>query len=124
MSQNHYRLLEQYYRALNLKDWASFAATLAEEVLYEVPQTRERVRGLAAYLDFNQTFPGDWTIEVVRIIADDERGCGQVNFRVDGQEMVGITFFEFQEGKIQHLTDFWPENYEPSARASRFVERY
>lgn len=123
MSQNH-QLIERYYHALNLKDWASFAATLADEVLYEVPQTREQVRGLAAYLDFNQTFPGEWTIEVVRIITDDERGCGQVNFNLDGQEMVGITFFEFKDGKIQHLTDFWPENYEPPTRASRFVERY
>jgi hypothetical protein len=29
-----------------------FAATLHEQVLYEMPQTRERVRGREAYLDY------------------------------------------------------------------------
>ena len=49
-------------------------------MLYEVPQTWERVRGDEAYLDFNLTFPGDWTLEAVRVIADSLRGCAEINF--------------------------------------------
>ncbi len=121
---NTLELISRYYQSLNAKDWAGFRATLSPDVVYEVPQTRERVRGLEAYIDFNTTYPGDWTLEVVRIIADETGASGQIRFLVDGQELTGISFFEIEDGLITHILDFWPEPYEPPTRHSRFVERY
>ena len=119
---NHQRI-QAFVTALNARDWTAFGDLLHEDVLYEVPQTRERVRGREAYLDFNQTFPGDWTLQAVRVIADAERGCAEINFRVSNQVMPAIAFFEFKDGLIARITDYWPDSYEPPARASRFVER-
>jgi ketosteroid isomerase-like protein len=119
---NH-QLIETYFQTLNARDWTGFAATLHEQVLYEVPQTRERVRGREAYLDFNITFPGDWTLEVVRVIADDVRGAAQIVLRVDSQAMPALVFFEFADGLVVRITDYWPESYEPPVRLSKFVER-
>jgi hypothetical protein len=34
-------------------------------------------------LDFNITFPGDWSLEVVRLLADDLRGAAEVVLRID-----------------------------------------
>ena len=115
--------IHRFLETLNARDWTAFAALLHEDVLYEVPQTRERVRGREAYLDFNQTFPGDWTLQAVRVIADVKRGCAEITFRVADQTMPAIAFFEFQDGLIVRITDYWPDSYEPPARASKFVER-
>jgi hypothetical protein len=93
-------------------------------MVYEIPQTRERVRGRAAYIDFNKTYPGEWTLALVRLIADSQQAVSQIAFRVNGQEQTGITFFEFRDGLIHHIVDFWPESYEPPLRHSTLVERY
>jgi ketosteroid isomerase-like protein len=124
MNQAHRELVVRYYQSLNRRDWDALRDTLAEDVLYEVPQTRERVRGREPYVEFNATFPGEWTIEVVRVVADAEGAAGQVLFWDGDRAMTGIAFFEFAGGRIARVTDFWPEPYEPPLRASRFVERY
>ena len=58
--------IQRYAETLNARDLTAVGDLLHEDVLYEVPQTRERVRGREAYLEFNLTFPGDWTLEAVR----------------------------------------------------------
>ena len=58
-----------YWAAAEARDWDGFAGLVAEHVVYEAPQTRERVRGRAAYVRFNaEGFPGDWHLEVERIV--------------------------------------------------------
>src|SRR5438105_4406038 len=50
-----------YWAAAEARDWERFGSLVAGDVLYEVPQTRERVRGRPAYVRFNADgFPGDW----------------------------------------------------------------
>ena len=115
--------IHRFLETLNARDWTAFGALLHEDVLYEVPQTRERVCGREAYLDFNLTFPGDWTLQAVRVIADAVRGCAEISFRVSNQTMPAIAFFEFKDELIVRITDYWPDSYEPPARASKFVER-
>jgi ketosteroid isomerase-like protein len=102
---NHQKI-ETYFQTLNARDWTGFAAILHPDVVYKLPQTRERVRGREAYLDFNITFPGDWIIQVSRVTADDV-----------------LVFFEFADGLIARVTDYWPESYEPQVRISKFIER-
>lgn len=118
------KIVEQYWQTVNDRDWPAFGALLHEEMVYEIPQTRERVRGKDAYIDFNKTYPGDWTLEIVTLVADQHRAVSQIAFRDDGQEQTGISFFEFKDGLIYRITDFWPVAYEPPMRQSRFIERY
>jgi len=120
---NH-ALVVRYWQSLNARNWQEFRSTLSNDVIYEVPQTREWIRGLEPYVDFNATFPGDWTIEVARVVADEQQASGQIMFRDGKHEQTGIAFFEISDGKIQRIVDFWPEPYEPPKRMSRWVERY
>lgn len=117
-------LVERYWLAAQARDWETFGRLVDPGVLYEVPQTRERVRGREGYLDFNATYPGEWTLEIEEIVADERRAVSRVSFDVDGETATGITFFEFRDGLISRITDYWPEAYDPPARMSRFVERY
>lgn len=125
-------VIETFWAACEARDWEAFAATLAEDVVYEMPQTRERVRGRAAYVRFNRSYPGDWHLDVRRVIADGPHAATWVVFRVSGdrfgpevEEMTGISFFELDDtGLITSITDAWPEPYEPPADRTDLVERY
>ena len=117
-------LVERFFAALNARDWDGLAGVLHPEVVYEVPQTRERVCGRLGYVDFNRTFPGNWSLEVTRIVADERGAAAEAGFLVDGEAALNLAFFEFRDGLIARVTDFWPEPYEPPRRESGFVERY
>ncbi|MBY8872547.1 nuclear transport factor 2 family protein [Micromonospora sp. PLK6-60] len=39
-----------YWAACEDRDWARFGALLAEDVVYDLPQTRERIRGRRDHL--------------------------------------------------------------------------
>ena len=115
-----------YWAAAEARDWDKFAGLVAEHVVYEVPQTRERVRGRAAYVRFNaEGFPGDWHLEVERIAGQDRHASSWIQMTDAGQRFPGLCFFDLDEdGRIARITDFWPEPYEPPADRAHLVERY
>lgn len=119
------KAVETYWSSAGARDWRAFAATLTEDVIYDLPQTRERVRGRASCVRFNREYPGDWHVRVQRIVADEEGAVSWIHVTAGLEEMYGITFFTGDaEGRIRTVTDFWPEPYEPPAGREHLVERY
>ena len=119
------KTVESFWATAEARDWAAFADTLAEDVLYTCPQTRERVHGRDRYVRFNREYPGDWNLRIERIVAEPERAGTWIHFAVGREEMYGITFFTAdREGHIATVTDFWPEPYEPPTGREHLVERY
>lgn len=119
--------VETYWATADAREWDAFAATLADDVVYELPQTRERIRGKERYVRFNQEYPGDWHIRIERIVADAEgrQAAARTEVTVGPEEMHAIHFFTFDDrGLITGVTDFWPESYEPPAGREHLVERY
>ncbi|HEY9326659.1 MAG TPA: nuclear transport factor 2 family protein [Streptomyces sp.] len=119
--------VERYWTAADVRDWDTFAATLADDVLYDLPQTRERIRGKERYMAFNREYPGDWRVRVERVVADGGGRQAAVRTLVTdaGQESHAVHFFTFDaRGRICGITDFWPEPYEPPAGREHLVERY
>jgi hypothetical protein len=96
-------------------------------VVYEGPQTRERVRGKDAYVRFNtEGFPGDWHISVIRIVDEGGHAASWIEFTGERQQpQPGLCFFELDGGgQIVRISDFWPDPYDlPDSRAD-LVERY
>lgn len=115
--------IQQYLDSLIKRDWTSFAAVLTEDVEYELPQTNERISGREKFVRFNAEYPGDWTLEVTRLLADGDTAAATFNLRLDEQDLVGIAFFQLTDGVIARVTDFWPEPYEPPAGREDLVER-
>jgi predicted ester cyclase len=121
-----HQVLAAYWAAAESRDWDTFAGLVAEQVVYEAPQARERVRGRAAYLRFNmEGFPGDWHLNVERIVGEGRHGASWVEFSDAGERYPGVCFFELDEdARIARITDFWPAPAElPDSRA-HLVERY
>jgi ketosteroid isomerase-like protein len=114
-----------YWAAADTRDWSRFGELLAEEVVYELPQSRERVRGRDAYLRFNaEGFPGEWRVAVERIVAAGRGAVSLVRVTEPSGELLAISFFELDEaGRIARITDFWPEPYEPPAGRAHLTER-
>ena len=96
MSDNR-QIAERFIASLEARDWEAWTGLLHPDVVYEIPQSRERIRGRDRYLRFNQEYPGDRHVRPKVVIAD---------------------------GLITRVTDFWPEPYEPPAGREHLVERW
>jgi ketosteroid isomerase-like protein len=116
-----------YWAAVEARDWETLAGLVAGDVFYEVPQTRERVRGREAYVRFcAEGFPGEWHITVERAVGQDQHAATWVVW-APGEDAAqsGVSFFDVgDDGRIARITDFWPEPYEPPANRAHLVERY
>lgn len=66
-------IIEKYWTSCNDRGWETFGSLIAPDVIYECPQTRERVRGHDAYVRFNREFPGDWQLSINRIVGDEQQ---------------------------------------------------
>jgi ketosteroid isomerase-like protein len=120
------QVVADYWAAAEARDWAAFGAVLAEDVVYEVPQTRERVSGREAYVRFNaEGFPGDWHLAVQRIVSQARTAVSMIEFSEGGASQAGLCFFDLDEdGRIVRITDFWPDPYEPPAGRAHLARRY
>ena len=118
-------LIERFIATLDARDWDGWTSTMHADVVYEIPQSRERIRGRDRYLQFNREYPGEWHVRPKVVIADAEHGVVWFGWRVgDSGEDDGMAFFAFRDGLISTVTDFWPEPYEPPAGREHLVERW
>ncbi|MFF5477287.1 nuclear transport factor 2 family protein [Streptomyces sp. NPDC012935] len=119
------RTVERFWATAAAREWDAFAETLAEDVVYTLPQTRERISGRERYVQFNREYPGDWRLRVERVVANPAQVVTWIHCTVGLEEMYGISFFTGDgTGRISTVTDFWPEPYEPPAGREHLVERY
>ena len=110
--------------SLERRDWEALRALLAPDVVYEIPQTRERIRGRDRYITFNAEYPGDWHVEPLVVLGDGHNASLLFRWTLDDEESLAIAFFEVGAGRITKVTDFWPEPYEPPPGREHLVERW
>ena len=111
-----------YWAAAQARDWAAFGALVAAGVVYEAPQTRERVRGRAAYIRFNsEGFGRGWGPgRPAHRRERPSQAASWVQFTEPDGSYPGVCFFELDEaGLITSITDFWPRPEVPASRAPR-----
>ncbi|MEV6416228.1 nuclear transport factor 2 family protein [Kribbella sp. NPDC051718] len=113
----------RYFDTMAARDWDGFGEVLAEDVVYEMPQTAERIVGRDRLVRFNREYPGDWQLTLSRLIVDGESAAGSMNFTVGEEEMVGLVYLELAGGLIVRVTDFWPEAYEAPAGREHLTEQ-
>ncbi|MEV6284364.1 nuclear transport factor 2 family protein [Kribbella sp. NPDC051770] len=114
---------ERYFSTMNARDWSAFGTLLTDDVRYELPQTGEQITGRDRYLSFNQDYPGDWRLEVTRLLADDANASASLLFTVGDQQMVALVFLELRDGLVARVTDFWPEPYDAPAGREHLTQQ-
>jgi hypothetical protein len=118
-------LVVTFIESLDARDWATWSDLLHEEVVYELPQTRERIIGRDRYLQLNQEYPGEWHLRLKVALADEVHGVAWFDWELPDEETAdGMAFFGFDDGLIASVTDFWPEPYEPPPGREHLVERW
>jgi ketosteroid isomerase-like protein len=114
-----------YVDCLERRDWPALTSLLAEDVVYEMPQTRERIRGRPAFLQFNIDYPGDWHLTPRRVLADGTAAALWLDARVGEERMDACVWLEMSEsGLISRVVDYWPEPYDPPPTRAVAVERW
>jgi predicted ester cyclase len=121
-----HEVVAAYWAAANVRDWPAFGELVTDDVLYQGPQTRERVRGRDAYLRFNaEGFTSDWHVSVQRIVGEGSHAASWIEMNDRGETYPGVCFFDLaDDGRIARITDFWPDSYELPASRGHLVERY
>ena len=116
----------RFYELMEARDWDGVAALLTEDVVYEMPQTRERISGRDSYRRFNVEYPADWHLTVYRVVADGDRQVAVwVHALEDGRPVDNLAFLTVDEhGLISRVADFWPQPYEPPASRPSGIDRY
>jgi hypothetical protein len=109
---------------LERRDWEGWAELLDPDVVYELPQTRERIRGRDRYVAFNVEYPGAWHLEPQIVIGDGAHGSLLFRWTLGDETSLAVAFFEVHQGRITKVTDFWPEPYEPPPGREHLVERW
>jgi hypothetical protein len=118
-------LVTAFADRLERRDWVGLAELLDPDVVYEVPQTRERIRGRDRYVQFNAEYPGDWHIVAKVVLGDDHDGSLLFEWHLGAEPTaLAIAFFEVGGGVITKITDFWPEPYEPPSGREHLTERW
>ena len=118
-------LIERFLATLEARDWSGWVDTMHPDVVYELPQSRERIRGRDSYLQFNQEYPGDWHLRPRVVVADEGHGAIWFHWRIgDEPEEDAVVFFGIRDGLIATVTDFWPEAYDPPPGREHLVERW
>jgi hypothetical protein len=118
-------LVAAFVDRLERRDWEGFAELLHPDVIYEIPQSRERIRGRDRYVTFNAEYPGDWHLEPQVILGDEKHGSMLFRWILDdGDPSLAIAFFEAADGLITKIVDFWPEPFEPPPGREHLVERW
>ena len=117
-------IVRAYIERLDHRDWDAFRALLHPDVVYEIPQTRERIRGRDRYMAFNAEYAGDWHVEQRLILGDERNACVLFRWTRDAEDSLAIAFFELDGGQITRIRDFWPEPYDPPSGRAHLVERY
>lgn len=114
-----------YFDQLENREWDALAGLLADDVLYEMPQTRERIRGKAAFLRFNQEYPGDWHLDVRRLLCEERYAAAWIDARVGAEHQDACVWLELDsDNLITRIVDYWPEPYEPPSGREHLVERW
>jgi ketosteroid isomerase-like protein len=117
-------VVREFWTRAEARDWAGFGELLADDVVYELPQSRERIHGKADYLQFNEEYPGDWHATLLRAVGQGSHAATWISMKADGDVQPALTFFELDEqGLIARITEFWPEPYEPPPGREHLVER-
>ena len=122
---DHASTIRRFWETTEARDWSGLAALLSPALVYQTEQTRERVRGPGGLVHLFQEFPGEWHLALRRVVADADSGSSVIDATLDGEPMVGLTFFAFDVvGLVTRIEEWWPETYDPPAGREHLTERY
>jgi ketosteroid isomerase-like protein len=121
------RLVTSFWDAFDKRDFDSAQALLHQSFEALWPNTRERFPTAKHFIDANRNYPGRWRIAIVR---NEAHGNGVLTVvevaspDFPSQMFSAVSFFDFADGRISRLTEYWGDCAEPPEWHKPYAERY
>lgn len=117
-------LVERYWALMAGNEFESVGTVLADDFVYDLPQSGERIRGRAAYAAMNAAYPahGRWRFDVHRILVDGDAAMTEADVTDGVVRGRALSLFDLRDGRIVRLVEYWPEPFAPRADRARWVE--
>lgn len=120
-------LIEKYVHGITNLDFESLRPLAQPDIVFDWPQTRERVHGVDRMVEIDNNYPGGLpALRTRRVVGAEDRwivdatftprrisGSGDVwvveaDFRYpDGSEWAYCVIVEIRDGLIAHTTEYW-----------------
>ena len=118
--QDNRLLLERYLAGL--LDPEQEYALRREDVVIDMPQSGERIRGRDHMKAMQEAYPGPPTITVRHIVGSGDVWVVEGRSDYSGRIYHVATIFEFREGKIMRETRYYADPFEAPAWRAQWVE--
>jgi ketosteroid isomerase-like protein len=117
-------IVREFWRLMETNDFQSVKQVLADDLVVEWPQSKERIRGAENFARMNAEYPahGRWRFRINQMVASPDRVVTQVSVTDGTQSAEPISFFTVAGGKIVHLLEYWPEAFAPADNRRHLVE--
>jgi hypothetical protein len=117
-------LIIRFWNLFSEQRWEEAAGLLHGEFVATWPQSRERMRGAANFIDVNRHYPGNHKIEVIHAFEIGNKVLTTVWIEADtGQKTFANSIFEIQDGKILKVEEYWAEPYAAPDWRKQWVEQ-
>jgi ketosteroid isomerase-like protein len=105
-------------------DFRAVGELLHDDYILEWPQSRERIRGRENFALINERYPatGLWTFTVNHVVSDEVGGASDVVVSDGDRNDRAVSFFVMRDGRIWHMTEYWPEDFPAPAWRAQWVE--
>jgi len=117
-------VVREFWRLMGTNDFHAVTCVLAPGFVLEWPQSRERVRGGAAFARMNAEYPsqGPWRFEIRRLVATEASVVTLVHVTDGTTSADAVSFFDVVDDRITRLVEYWPERYPAPAHRAHLVE--
>ena len=133
--------IERFFECLNGRDFDGLREVVHENFVQEWPQFGERIRGLANVRAILEHYPGLPDIDVKKVHGSEDRwlltpsntllrvtGTGdqytteQLQHYPNGEQWHAVGIFEFRDGKVAKLTNYFAAPFPAPEWRSQWVE--
>jgi ketosteroid isomerase-like protein len=95
----------------------------ADDAVVEYPQSGERFRGRANIREAEENYPGLPEVAIRRKLVIGDLALVESDLDYQGKPYQEVSIFEFRDGKITRLTQYFPEPFEAPDSRTRWAER-
>ncbi|WDV46262.1 nuclear transport factor 2 family protein [Clostridiaceae bacterium M8S5] len=105
--------VREFWKFINNADFDKLVQVMSEDANVILPNTKEIFNGCNKYIKFNKDYPGRWYAKIEKLIITDSEAITAVKkTNDDGVSHYVTSFFEFENGLIKIITEYWGENGE------------
>jgi ketosteroid isomerase-like protein len=103
-------------------DFSVMDEVFADDAVLEYPQSGERVRGRANIRAVEESYPALPKVTIRRKVVVGDLGVVESDLDYQGKPYQEVSIFDFQDGKIVRLSQYFPEPFEAPESRARWVE--